>query len=58
MPAEWIVSLHQAALAVDADRILELIEQIPQTHLALAEGLTELVHHFCFDEILELTEGE
>jgi two-component system sensor histidine kinase/response regulator len=58
MPAEWIAGLHQAALAVDADRILELIEQIPQTHLALAEGLTELVHHFCFDEILELTEGE
>jgi two-component system sensor histidine kinase/response regulator len=57
MPAEWIASLHQAALAVDADRILELIEQIPKTHLALAEGLTELVHHFCFDEILELTEG-
>ena len=58
MPAEWLASLHQAALAVDADRILQLIEQIPQTHLVLAEGLTELVHHFCFDEILELTEGE
>lgn len=56
MPVEWIVNLHQAALAVDADRILQLIEQIPETHFTLAAGLAELVHRFCFDEILELTQ--
>ncbi|HBB33710.1 MAG TPA: hypothetical protein DDZ80_17250 [Cyanobacteria bacterium UBA8803] len=55
MSAEWVVKLHQAALEVDADRIFQLIEQIPETHVALAEGLTDWVRRFCFDEILELT---
>jgi two-component system sensor histidine kinase/response regulator len=56
MPADWVSQLHQAALEVDADQILQLIEQIPVTHLALAEGLTDLVNRFGFDEILELSE--
>ncbi|BAY08526.1 PAS domain S-box protein [Calothrix sp. NIES-2098] len=55
MPAEWIAELNQAAIAVDADRILQLIEQIPLTHSGLAEKLANLVRSFCFDEILELT---
>jgi two-component system sensor histidine kinase/response regulator len=58
MPAKWIGELHQAAVEVDADKIVQLIAQIPEADLSLAEGLTELVRHFCFDEILELTEGE
>jgi PAS domain S-box-containing protein len=56
MPAEWVAQLHQAALEVDADPIFQLIEQIPQSHPALAKGLTDLVHRFRFDEILELTQ--
>lgn len=56
MPEEWIANLHQAALAVDGDRILQLIEQIPEPHRTLAAELAELVHRFCFDEILELTQ--
>ena len=56
MPADWVTQLHQASLEVDADRIVQLIEQIPATHLALAEGLTDLVRRFGFDEILELSE--
>jgi two-component system sensor histidine kinase/response regulator len=56
MPADWVTQLNQAALEVDADQILQLIEQIPATHLALAEGLTDLVSRFGFDEILELSE--
>ena len=58
MPGEWIASLHQAALTVDGDRILQLIEQIPEHHLTLAARLAELVHNFCFDEILELTQED
>ncbi|HBB33709.1 MAG TPA: PAS domain S-box protein [Cyanobacteria bacterium UBA8803] len=56
MPAEWRTELYQAALEVDADKITQLIEQISQTHRALAEVLTELVRNFGFDEILELLE--
>lgn len=56
LPTEWIAALHHAALAVDGDRILQLIEQLPITHQALAQGLTELVHRFEFDAILELAQ--
>ncbi len=58
MPEEWVTSLHQAAVQVDAELIFQLIEQIPETHLTLAQGLADLVNHFCFDEIIELTQGD
>ncbi|MDZ8065435.1 MAG: PAS domain S-box protein [Nostoc sp. DedQUE08] len=56
MPTQWLTELNQAAVEVDAERILQLIEQIPQTHSALAEKLANLVRNFCFDEIIDLTE--
>jgi PAS domain S-box-containing protein len=58
MPTDWIVALHKAALAVDADQILRLIGQIPVEHRSLAQGLSALVHEFCFDEILELAQSD
>ncbi|GAX42575.1 multi-sensor hybrid histidine kinase [Tolypothrix sp. NIES-4075] len=57
MPSEWVSALHQAAFQVDAELILDLIAQIPDTYLTLAEGLTNLVDGFCFDEIIELAQG-
>ncbi|MGF1938569.1 MAG: PAS domain S-box protein [Nostoc sp. ChiQUE02] len=56
MPIQWVTELNQAAIEVDAERIFQLIEQIPQTHSALAEKLANLVRSFCFDEIIDLTE--
>ncbi|MFW9261400.1 PAS domain S-box protein [Nostoc sp. CALU 546] len=56
MPAQWVTELNQAAVEVDAERIFQLIEQIPPTHSALAEKLANLVRSFCFDEIIGLTE--
>lgn len=56
MQEEWRTALHQAAIQVDAEVILQLIEQIPETHSALSQRLTDLVNRFCFDEIIELTE--
>lgn len=57
MPSEWIAELHQASLEVDGEKINQLITQIPSSHQFLAEGLTDLVYRFCFDEIYELTEN-
>jgi two-component system sensor histidine kinase/response regulator len=54
MPSGWIAELHHASLAVDADRILQLVQQTPDSNLAAI--LTELVHKFCFDEIVELSQ--
>ncbi|MBW4445206.1 MAG: PAS domain S-box protein [Plectolyngbya sp. WJT66-NPBG17] len=56
MPQAWIAELHQASLAVDADRILQLVQQIPETNQRVEIALTELVQQFCFDEITELSQ--
>ncbi len=56
MPAEWVAALHQAAIAVDAELIFQLIEQIPEAHQSLAQGLAELTRNYGFDEIIALTQ--
>ncbi|AFZ37013.1 multi-sensor signal transduction histidine kinase [Stanieria cyanosphaera PCC 7437] len=58
MPVEWIERLHQAAVEVDGELILQLIEQISHHNSALADRLTRLVHNFEYDEILELSERD
>lgn len=55
MPAEWIERLHQAAIEVDGELILQLIEQIRPQNPTLAQKLIELVTNFEYDEILELS---
>ncbi|BAU64988.1 histidine kinase [Stanieria sp. NIES-3757] len=56
MSAQWIEQLQQAAIAVDADSLTELISQIPATHHPLALQLTELVDNYDFDAIIDLTD--
>ncbi|WP_375506764.1 PAS domain S-box protein [uncultured Nostoc sp.] len=56
MSQEWRTSLYEAAIQVDAEIIFQLIEQIPETHFALSERLSDLVNCFCFDEIIDLTQ--
>ncbi len=57
MPDSWLNELYQAADGIDNDRLLTLIQQIPQEHLPLAEALTHLVHSFRCDQILALIES-
>lgn len=56
MSAQWIEQLQQAAIAVDADSLTELINQIPATHHSVALQLTELVDSYDFDAIIDLTD--
>lgn len=56
MPATWVASLRQAAIAVDSDLVVQLIDEISAEHSAVAQALTELVNNYCFDEIIDLTE--
>ena len=56
MPTEWMEKLYLAAIAVDGDLLIQLIEQIPEEHSNLAQVLTELVNNYCFDEIVDLAE--
>ena len=55
---EWIEKLQQAAIAVDSDLILQLAKAIPATETKLVKGLTIMLNHFEYDEIVELTEQE
>jgi CheY-like chemotaxis protein len=56
MPAEWLAQLQQAATRVDAREVLKLITQIPQEEVQLANGLTDLVNNYRFDQIIALTQ--
>jgi two-component system, sensor histidine kinase and response regulator len=56
MPTDWVVDLYRAAICVDDNRILGLIEQIPETEANLANALTDLVDNFRIDIIIDLTQ--
>ena len=58
MPREWIASLHQAAIEVDADTIFQLISRIPNQYQVLAERLTILTRNYDFDAIIALSREE
>ncbi|MDJ0706486.1 MAG: ATP-binding protein [Leptolyngbyaceae cyanobacterium MO_188.B28] len=56
MPKTWIQALHQAAIQVDSEVIIQLIQQIPPSQLSLAADLRGLVEQFDYDAIIELTQ--
>ena len=56
MPADWVAELYQAATQLDADVILDLLDQVRDQNAPLADGLAKLVHNFRFDTILTLTQ--
>jgi hypothetical protein len=55
MPQDWIRKVHQAALEMDEERIVELIQKIPVGNEKLVENLTNLVNNFRLDLLLNLT---
>lgn len=56
MPTEWLAELHQAAMCARSKRIKTLIQEIPEEHSLLMEGLTDLVNNFDYEKILALTQ--
>ncbi len=56
MPKDWLVNLYQAAICVDDSGIMELIKQIPESEVNLANALTDLVENFRIDIIIDLTQ--
>ena len=55
MPADWVQRLHQAATRVDGQEVADLITEIPVEQANLANGLTQLMETFSFEQIVELT---
>jgi PAS domain S-box-containing protein len=57
MPAEWRSQLHQAATQVDAEQIMRSIDSIPPEYAPLAVAIVDLMNHYRFDRIVELTQS-
>lgn len=53
LPLPWIQALYQAALTIDNQAILELLDDVGATHAPLKAKITKLIDHFQFDVILE-----
>ncbi|MEG4121642.1 PAS domain S-box protein [Microcoleus sp. N9_B4] len=56
MPPEWLQQMYDAACYCDGDLLLQLIEQIPTSQVAIANALTDLTLSFKTDIIMELTD--
>jgi len=56
MPLEWVGLLHQAAVRGFDQAILQLIQEIPLGHAAIAKTLAHWSRNFQFDHILALTQ--
>jgi PAS domain S-box-containing protein len=54
MPLDWLCALNLAAQLCDEDDVKLLIQQIPETHAALAKQLNHLVHDYQFEKIRQL----
>ncbi|TVQ52246.1 MAG: response regulator [Spirulina sp. DLM2.Bin59] len=53
LPLPWLTQLHQAALTIDHQVILELLTEIPASHHGLGGKINKLIDNFRFDLILE-----
>ncbi|HEY9622238.1 MAG TPA: PAS domain-containing protein [Crinalium sp.] len=50
----WVNQLYQTTMSGDDMQILQLLNQLPEEHHQLVEGLSELARRFEFDRILSL----
>ena len=57
LPGDWRAGLLDAASRAETEEILNLVQQIEEEHADLARELTDLVHNFRFDRIVELAQG-
>lgn len=55
MPTEWLAQLHKAALSAREKVIIQLIAQIPEEQMSLAQTLSQWVNTLSFDRIVDLT---
>lgn len=55
MPAEWVTRLNRAAWIANDQSILQLLEEIPESQIALKAAITQLVNNFQLDQLIQLT---
>jgi hypothetical protein len=52
---EWLNQLHQAAIAVDSQKIEQLVDRLSPKHQSIAQSLITMTRSYDFDSIIELT---
>jgi signal transduction histidine kinase len=55
MPIEWVSQVYAAAAECSDFLVYEAIERIPQPNPTLVKALKDLVYHYRFDRVMELT---
>ncbi|MDY6940232.1 MAG: CHASE2 domain-containing protein [Cyanobacteriota bacterium] len=58
LPPTWFVELKHAAIAIDNEKILQLIRQIPQEWVPIVRQIQEWVETFRCDRIVEFLESD
>lgn len=53
----WLNDLNQAAIALDAEQIVQLIAQIPPSQQHIAQAILEMLKNYDFDAIINLTQS-
>ncbi|MEG3920919.1 PAS domain S-box protein [Microcoleus sp. T3_A4] len=54
MPPEWLEQMYQAAYYLDTEVMNELIVEIPESKAGLSQALTDYIHNFNSDRIMDL----
>ena len=57
LPPELVSELNQAAIAVDGEKLEQLITQIPDSQQHIVEGISKMLSEYDFDSIIDLTES-
>lgn len=57
LPPEWLIQLRQAALGLDDETIFRLLKNLPSSHGALVQPITDLINNFQYDTLMQLTES-
>ncbi|OCQ94323.1 hybrid sensor histidine kinase/response regulator [Oscillatoriales cyanobacterium USR001] len=57
MPLSWVQQLNQAANEVNEELVLELIEEIPENFVILADALKDLLEDFRLDRIIRIAQS-
>ncbi|MEM9008771.1 MAG: ATP-binding protein, partial [Cyanobacteria bacterium P01_F01_bin.86] len=58
MSFDWMQELRQAAIQADREWLMQLIMQVPPSHVRLRESLMQQVNQYNFDALVELTENQ
>ena len=56
LPSAWLADFYQAVSALDSEKCLELLSQIPDEHAGVRQTLSEQIGDFRFDILIGLLE--